>query len=167
MATGDRPTAVSTDGNIRIFFVSTLTLSGPTVAQLTAGTELTYYLTPDGFQPQVDEQIITDDRMGDTQTFENQGRHTFSIQQIRYVTNPASPTNDVVATTLVNGTAGYIVTRPGVDADTAWVAAQLIDIYPIRVGRQTVEPPEANSVFHIRQRAFVTGPVLQRVAVAA
>jgi hypothetical protein len=54
-----------------------------------------------------------------------------------------------------------------VDADTAWAAAQLVDIYPVRLGAQVTQPPEANSVLHITQRAFVTNAIVQRVAVAA
>lgn len=167
MATGDRPTAVAADGNVRIFWVTTITLSAPTVAQLTAGTELSYYLTPDGFSPTTDEQEITDDRLADTQTYENRGRHRFGLGNIRYVTNPAAPTHDVAAVTLVDNVAGYMVVRWGMDADTAWAADQLVDIFPVRMGFQNPQPPEANSVLHITQRAFVTGAVLQRVEVAA
>jgi hypothetical protein len=86
-----RPLAVAADGNVRVYWVATLTLTGPTVAQLNAGTDLSYYLTPDGFNPSADEQEITDDRLADTQTYENRGRHRFSLGQLRYVTNPASP----------------------------------------------------------------------------
>lgn len=167
MTTGTRPVAVAADGNVRIFFISTITLSAPTVAQLTAGQEMSYYLTTDGFQPAVDEQTITDERMGDQQTFENRGRHTYSLQNVRYVFNTPSAANDEAALLLAAGTTGYFVVRWGLDADTAWVAAQKIDIFPVVMGIQMEEPPETNTVLHIRQRAFVTGPVLKRVAVAA
>jgi hypothetical protein len=167
VATGDRPTAVAADGNVRIFWVSTITLAAPTVAQLTAGTELSYYLTPDGFAPATDEQEVTDDRLADTQSYENRGRRRFTLGTLRYVTNPAAPTHDVAATTLVDDAAAYLVVRWGVDADTAWVAGQLVDIFPVKMGFQNPQPPEANSVLHVTQRIFVTGAARQRVAVAA
>ena len=161
-----RPAAVAADGNIRVAFCTTLTTSAPTAAQCTSGTDLSFYLTPDGLNPQVDEQLITDDRLADVQTFENRGRFQYSLDKLRYVINPASAPDNAAYTTLVPGTAGYLVVRWGVDANTAWAAAQKVDIIPVRLGAQLKEPPAANSVLHATQKAFVTNSVVNDIALA-
>lgn len=161
-----RPAAVAADGNIRAAWCTTLTPGAPTAAQLNAGTDLSFYLTPDGLTPNFDEQVITDDRMADTQTFEQPGRVKKSLETLRYVFNPTSPADNLAYSNMPRRTAGYLVLRYGVDANTNFAAGQKVDVWPVTVGERMKEPGEANSVLRVRQRVFVTNTVGEDVTVA-
>lgn len=161
-----RPVAVAADGNIRVAWCTTLTTSAPTAVQCTAGTDLSFYLTPDGLQPGVDQQEVTDDRLADAQTFEIPGRYKFTLGSLRYVFNPTSTPDNAAYTALAINSAGFIVVRWGLPAATAFAASQKIDIWPATVGAQVKQPPEANSVLHATQRIFVTNTVVQDIALA-
>lgn len=160
-----RPAAVAADGNIRVAFCATLTAAAPTAAQCNAGVDMSYYLTPDGFKPNFDEQEITDDRLADRQTFQNRGRVKKTLDKLRYVFNPNSAPDNQAYTTLPAGTTGYLVVRYGLDAATAFAAGQKVDVWPITAGERGKEPPETNSVLHAAQSVFVTNTVGEDVTV--
>lgn len=162
-----KPLSVGADGNLKVTWVPTIANpSAPTATELNAGTaiDLTEYLTADGFTPGVDEATISDERLSDTQVFARAGRVTHSLT-IRYVTNPASTTNDKAHTTLVPGTNGYIVSRWGLPYSGTYVAAQKVDVLPVEVGAYQKQPPEANSVLRIQQALRPTGTKVEDVAV--
>jgi hypothetical protein len=161
-----RPAAVAADGNIRVAFCTTLTTSAPTAVQCTAGTDLSFYLTPDGLTPGVDQQEITDDRLADTQTFEQPGRFKYTLNELKYVINPTSAPDNAAAVALTNGATGYLVVRFGIAAATAFAAAQKVDVWPITAGAPVKLPPEANSVLHVKQKVFVTNTATFDIALA-
>jgi hypothetical protein len=53
----------------------------------------------------------------------------------------------------------FIVVRTGLPYTTALAAGQKVTVYPITPGEYNELPPEANSVFKIGQKLFVTGQV--------
>lgn len=161
-----RPAAVAADGNIRVAFCTTLTTSAPTAAQCTSGTDLSFYLTPDGLTPSLDQQQISDDRLADTQTFEAPGRYTLSLGELKFVINPTSAPDNAAITALTNGATGFLVIRYGISANTAFAAAQKVDFWPITVGITLKQPPEANSVLKAVTKVFVTNSVVQDIALA-
>jgi hypothetical protein len=161
-----RAAAVAADGNIRVAWCVTLTAGAPTVAQLNAGVDLSYYLTPDGLKPNNDEAEVTDDRLADTQTFQNRGRVKKTLDKLRYVFNPSSAPDNLAYSNLVPGTAGYLAVRWGVAAGTAWAIGQKVDVWPVTVGERLKEPPEANTVLHAASSAFVTNTVGEDITVA-
>jgi len=161
-----RPAAVAADGNIRVAFCTTLTTSAPTAAQCTAGTDLSFYLVPDGLKPGLDQQQITDDRLADVQTFEAPGRYRLSLDELKFVINPTSAPDNAALVALVAGTNGFIVVRWGISANTAFAAAQKIDFWPITVGITLKQPPEANTVLKAVTKIFVTNTIGQDVALA-
>lgn len=161
-----RPAAVAADGNIRVAFCTTLTPAAPTASQCNAGIDLSYYLTPDGLKPNFDEAEIVDDRLADTQTFQNRGRVKKTLDKLRYVINPSSAPDNLAYSGLPAGTVGYLVVRYGIAAATAFIAGQKVDVWPITVGERLKEPPEQNSVLHTSQSAFVTNIVGEDVTVA-
>lgn len=157
------------DGNVKVAFVPTIAdPAAPTTAELTAAgvVDLSCYLTADGWTPGLDEQTITDDRLCSTQTFEQPGRAARSLT-VKYIENPGSATDNKAYTTLVPGTSGYFVQRRGKPFDTAFAAADVVDVWPVTAGKYDPQPPEANSVLKVAQKMFVTGTVEQNVAVAA
>jgi hypothetical protein len=159
-----RPAAVAADGNIRVAWATTLTTGAPTAAQCTSGVDLSYYLTPDGLTPQLDQQQITDERLADVQTFEAPGRYKLSLNELKFVINPGSPSDDAATTALTVGATGYLVVRFGLPAGTAFAAAQKIDFWPLTIGITLKQPPEANSVLKAVTKVFVTNSVVQNIA---
>lgn len=157
------------DGNVKIAFVSTLAdPAAPTVTELTAVgvVDLSCYLTADGWTPGLDEQVVTDDRLCSVQTFEQPGRSSRTLT-IKYVENPGSATDNKAFDTLAPGTSGYLVERRGVAQATAFAAADVVNVWPIKAGQYDPQPPEANSVLKVQQKAFVTGTVQMAKDVAA
>lgn len=159
-----RPAAVAADGNIRVAFCTTLSTTSPTAAACTAGTDLSFYLVPDGLKPGLDQQQITDDRLADTQTFEAPGRFKLTLDELKFVINPTSAPDNAALTALVKDATGFLVVRYGISAATAFAAAQKVDIWPITVGITLKQPPEANSVLKAVTKVFVTNSVVQDIA---
>ena len=154
------------DGNVKTVFVPAIAvLSAPTVTELEAGTDLSCYLTGDGWTPGLDEQTITDERMCDTQTYEQPGSYTRSLS-VKYVENPTDSTNNAAYTTLAPGTKGYLAQRRGVPYDQAWAADDKVDIWPTTMGQYDKQPPERNSTLKVAQKAFITAAVRQDATVA-
>lgn len=165
MAALDVPISMPADGTVKVIFIPTIAGAAPTVAEVTAGTDLSCYLTADGWNPTTDEQVTTDSRLCTKQEFEQPGRVTESLE-IQYVFN-IDEDEDEARQTLSQGVTGYLGARWGKDVDDDVIAADDLDIYPIKAGIQRKQPPEANSVLRIAQKAFITGPVRRDVAVIA
>lgn len=161
------PKSVPADGNLKVVWVPTISnAAAPTVAEVTGGTaiDISCYLTPDGFTTGGDEAVVTDDRLCSTQSFEQPGRFSDTLDVI-YVWGDA--TDNVAYTTLTRLAKGFIVARWAKPYATALAAADKIDVYPATCGKQNKMPPEANSVLKCGQKLFITGAVSRDVAVAA
>jgi hypothetical protein len=160
------------DGNTKVVFAPTLAdPAAPNLTELTGASaiDLSCYLTGSGLSPSIKEDTVTDERLCSTQTFEQPGRKTDSLE-VEYIDNTNSPneaTSNVATDTLVEGTTGYLVVRRGVDYDTAFAASQKVTVYPVTAMTQNELPPEANSVQKISQKLAVTGAVRRRVTIAA
>lgn len=156
------------DGNVRVQWVTTIAdTDAPTAVELNAASskDLSCYLTADGFTTGLDEQVISDDRLCDTETFEQPGRSQFSLD-VTYIDNSNTALANDAFDTLVPGTAGYIVVRRGKAYDDTFAAADKVDVWPVKCGKYNDQPPEANSVLKVSQKMFVTARVRQRRTVA-
>lgn len=166
----DRPAGVVADGMLKVLWVPTIANPGaPTVTELTAAgvVDLSCYLTSDGYTTGGDEQVITDDRLCDTDTYERPGRSTNTLDVIYVYDQQDVMASNEAFTTLKHLTEGHIVSRWGKDFDTAIAAADVVDVMPAQAGKQRKQTPEANSMLKIGQKLFITGPVNEDVAVAA
>lgn len=157
------------DGNLNVSWVPAIANpDAPTATELSGAgvVDLSCYLTGDGFASGTDEAVISDDRLCDTETFEQPGRSSNTLE-LTYIdnTNTEDP-NDAVET-LVPGTSGFIVTRSGLAYDDAYAADQLVDVWPVKCGKYRKVAPEANSVFRRTQKMFVTSKYRQDVTVVA
>ena len=157
------------DGNYKVVWVPTLAdPDAPTSTEVTGASvvDLSCYLTADGWTPGLSEQVIADERLCSTETFEQMGRAARTLS-VRYIVNPTDTTNNKAAETLVPGTAGYLITRSGKAFDTALAAADKAWVWPVTPGQYSELPPEANSVLKQEQKMFVRARVRPNVAVAA
>jgi hypothetical protein len=162
--------AVPADGNVKVVLVTTIAdTAAPTVAELNAVTsvDISCYLTSDGFTPSLNEQVIADERLCSTATYEQPGRSQRSLDVV-YIDNTNTAEDNDAKDTLVPGVAQYLVVRRGIAFDTTFVATtQKVSVWPIKPGQYSDLPPEANSVLKTAQKLFVTGEVTVDVAVAA
>ena len=133
------------DGFTRVSYVAAIAnINAPTVAELNAGILLASVMTPDGlsgFEPataDVDNSALNS--TFDTKTI---GRDSFSGSKLILKKQTGT---DTTWTTLVRGTAGYIVVRRYIDNSTAWAASQPVNVYPIICGQRRELAPVANSV---------------------
>lgn len=153
----DIPESMPSDGTLKVTFVAAY---DGLVASVTGGTDLSCYLTQDGWNPTTDEATVVDSRLCSKQDFEQPGRITESLE-VTYVFNTLDEDADEARSTLAQGTVGFLVVRWGQDFDTAYAAAQEVDVYPVKAGVQRKQPPEQNSVHKIMQKLFITGPVIR------
>lgn len=157
------------DGNVKVAWVPAIALTtAPLVAELNAITaiDISCYLTADGFTPGLDEAVIADDRLCDTETFEQPGRSSRTLQVI-YIDNSNTDDDNEAYEALTPGAVGFIVVRRGAPFDGDFATGDKVDVWPVKCGRQADMPPEANSVLKATQKLFVTGRVVDRAAVLA
>lgn len=167
------PPGVPADGRVKVqFTLSIADLAAPSVAtdiKAATAVEASCYLTRDGFSPNAEPQAVTDERLCSKQIFEDYGSITYSIDNLIYIydqQNPDGDSNKLYAA-MVKGTVGFLVVAWGKDAAEDWAAGDIVDIYPVKLGPQVKQPPEANSKLKVNQKPFVNGAVVEDVALAA
>lgn len=144
-------------------------LTAPTQTEIAAGVDISCYLTSDGYAPSLEEQVIADERLCSTQTYEQRGRSARTLM-LTYIDNTNAPnelTDNEAKVTLVPGAKQFIVTRRGLPYDDAVAADQKVSVFPITSGEYNELTPEANSVLKISQKQFISGKSHISVAVAS
>ena len=162
------PASVSTDGNVKVTWLSTVTApTAPSAAELNAGLELSCYITAGGLTTGGDDTQITDSRLCERQTFSRVGTFTDTLA-LEYVYQAQAPDaeDNEAFTTLVPLTEGFIVIRWGADDTEDYASGDIVDVYPVECNRQQKVNPEANTVLKISQNMNVTGVVERDVVVA-
>jgi hypothetical protein len=167
------PPGVVANGMVKVAFCPSIAdLTAPSVAtdiKAATSVEASCYLTRDGFQPGAEDQAITDERLCSKQVFEDFGTTQYTIANLVYIydaQNTGSDSNKLYEA-LPKGTTGFLVAAWGKDAEEDWAAGDIVDIYPVKLGTQVKQPPEANSKLKVAQKPFVTGEVAEDVALAA
>lgn len=167
------PTAKKAEGNSKVVYVATL--ADPTdvlVSEVTAGLDVSNFITGGNWQPNADQAKGEDRRHGSKATFEALGREKWTLANLVYIADPqaaaAAPDNEAYET-FKSGVVGYFLHRVGLDVDVAAAATQKWDVYPIEFGAQVKTPVAADDEFAkitCTQAVAVTGPVHQDVALA-
>lgn len=160
------PEGVRARGNESVIFVPTIAApTAPTVAELTAVGAANISCWLSGFAPQGTQESVEDRRLCSEQIFEDPGDVQVSIDNIEYVYYPQAPVptaDNKAYEVLKKDVTGYLVDRRGLNARTVAIAiAQIVDVYPVRLGEQfrmPLDPGEQGGKFRITQKAFVTGP---------
>lgn len=139
----------------------------PTVAELAAGTPITYDLFgPTGYNlvPTETRRPIT--RYTLDQELDAEGTVKYALTLL-YVFNRETPT-DAETTIGVRGTAGFIVHFLGYQNGWDIAADDVItDLVPVRTSRSTVVPATTNTEAHKTTSPSITGEVLHEVKVVA
>lgn len=156
-----QPASIPADGYLAVRWVTSIAVPGsPTAAEINAGSsvDISCYLAGGGFQNGVDEQAVADPRLCSRQDLERPGRFKHNLA-LMYVFNPTSAPDNAAYTALTYLATGFIVARYGLPFDTAFAAAQKVDVYPSQCGWRAKVPVEDNSVFKISQKLYIRGEV--------
>lgn len=158
-------------GNVKTAFVLAIAdPSAPTLAEITAGSEITCALY--GFEASVDQPVTTRAKRCYRQPVQSPGRAAYSIAPIEYDYDPQLPASaDYAYADLTPGVHGYIVDRLGKDKEEAWAAGDIVVVYPVTLGERVDVPIDATSTdsqkLRVSQTIFVRGDVLRDIALVA
>ncbi|MEV4777456.1 hypothetical protein [Microbacterium sp. LWH12-1.2] len=141
--------------------------SAPTLAELTAGTPITYDLYgASGYSLAVTETPRNITRYTLAQQLSAEGTIAYALTLL-YVFNRETPT-DAETTIGVRGTSGYIVHFLGYENGWTRAAGDVItDLVPVRTTRSHVVPATANTEAHKMTSPSITGEVLHEIAIVA
>lgn len=150
------PASVLGDGNVRVVWITTFNGSVLTAATVTAGVDLSCYFTADGFNRGINEAAVVDDRLCSTQSGEQPGRWSETLD-LMYVYDAQNvvPTDNLAYTTLLPGAKGFFVVRYAMPYTTAAAAAQKVDVIGVTLGQQNKQSPAANEVLKVAQKASI------------
>lgn len=134
------------DGYVRVAYVPTIaSIAAPTTTELNAGTLLHSTLVPgglEGFEPSPGEV----DNTAFDSSFDTKLPGISAFSGTRLMFKKQTGTDTIFNLLTVFNTAGYIVVRRNVDADTAWAASDKVEVYPITTGQFGLVAPERNTV---------------------
>jgi hypothetical protein len=152
------------DGMIRVSWVPSIaSVSGPTVAELNAGTPLEMILTPDGLNLNPDNAKVDTSALGSTFNTEGIGRRTYGPE----LTFKRLTPTDTAWNLLPYRAAGYIVVRRNLDRTVAWAAGQQVEVYPVQAGEPKPVTPAPNEVQKFSSAMAMTAEPDTRATVAA
>lgn len=157
------PGSVSTPGNLRIAFVPSGNPLSVTVLTADTTKDLTYSLTPDGFNRTIGQDTIDDPRLTLLQKLSKPGGVTETLE----ITWVYGTDDDVARVALAPNTTGFIIARYAVPNETAWTAAQVVDKLTIQAGQPRKNAPADNGVFTATQTIFLTAPTEYDAVLAA
>lgn len=100
------------DGNYKVFWLAAkpANTSAPTTTEISAGTEITAYLTKDGFNPNVTNNRVTGGDLSTKFTDESMGTWSAQLAVTGYMDDGASA--NVLWDTLADGASGCIIACP-------------------------------------------------------
>ena len=153
------------DGNVKVSWVSTIASpAAPTAAELTAGTSLESFITPDGLETSFATASVDQSSLGSTFDSEAAGRRTptLSVTFKRFTSAGAATAPE---TTLVYRAAGFLVVRRNKLATTAFASADKVDVYTVECGQATPGNPAPNEVQKATVSMFSTADPNLQVAV--
>lgn len=143
------------DGNIKVTYVPAIAnIAAPTTTELSSGTDLECLITAGGFQPTVNEEVVSVPKLCETITAEAPGRATHQI--VLTMVRKDTSSEDVGWTTMVRGTEGYLVVRYGAAYDTAYASGDEVQVFPGKAGERRPQAPEANSATQFQSQWYVS-----------
>ena len=158
---------IISDGTIYVALVDTIDdTSGPTVAEINAGEEITTLLTADGFVGfQGETAAIDASSLASVDNFSLDGRVSYDGMMLRL---KKQDTNDDVHDDYAQkGVATHVVVRRHVDRTDVIATADVVQVFPVRTGAPKYLDPEPNSLDRYEVPLFLTGGVVLDAVVAA
>ena len=154
------------DGKVKVALVDSISdIDAPTVAELTAGTDIDSQLTADGlvgFQP--DDAEVDTTALSSTFDTKKPGRSAFSGTKLRFKRQDSDTVYD---TYVKNTVTNVVIRRDGSDAADAWAASDVVEVYPVTCGEVQNMDPEPNTVQRFELPVMVSTQPDLRATVAA
>lgn len=166
------PAATSSDGNFRLWWVTTIaTPTAPKVATeilAASSVDLTCYLKePWGASTSVEQ--VEDWRACLRTVLATPGTSKTELQDL-IITHKVQVAADVANkayAALPKDAQGFLVARYGIDVDTAPVATQIVDVFPVTVASRDKLPIERNSQLKAKVTVMLRDVAVYDVATAA
>lgn len=151
------------EGNTKVLWVTTIAdIAAPTVAELTAGTDISELLTKDGLTLPDTQNMVDSATLADTFDAQVVGSWGGGAS----LTGFRDDTTDTLWDLAVYGTNGYIVVRRGMPYDDAIAAGQDVEVYPAEMHEPVMNQTGANEQARFTLALAVTGQPNKRAAVA-
>lgn len=151
------------DGRVRVTWATTISnIAAPTTAELNAGTALEDKITPDGLNIGASTNGVDVSNLKSTFTTMRAGRRSFDIS----ITGHHDDVSDTIFNLFIYRTTGFLVVRRGIDATTAWTAAQKAEVYPLDTGERTEVSPKPDSPWDLTIPFFLMADPNTRAVVA-
>jgi hypothetical protein len=164
MPTGYTP--FSSDGKIKVTYVATLAApNAPSAAALTAGTELSQYITADGLETPADQNNVDVAVLADAVNAQVVGSYggVLNITGVRALADA----DDDLWNLCVYGLVGFVVVRRGLSAAAAWAAAQKAEVYPMQFHKPVMDAPGRDTIATFTVACPVTGDWYEKATLAA
>lgn len=163
------PESVLAEGNVKAVFVPTL--AAVSAATLNAGVDISCYLMPDWDGPTATQNTGESRRFCSRESFQRLGRKSWTIPPLVYTYDPQNAAGDANAVydALAEGNEGFLVVGYGIEPESDFAAADLVDVFPVECGVQ-VKNARGSDEFApltVTQTLAVVNVVRQDVAVAA
>lgn len=155
-----QPASVVYDGTDLVLWVPAIAdIDYPALSELQDATvlDMSCRFSADGWNPQLSEASVTDNRLCSSTDYGAPGRKSYTIPLV-YTFNPESVDDDEARLTLTENSTGYFVERPAVAYDTAIAAWDWVRVYSVKLGRQHEAGRTANGVWLIQQQAYLRAP---------
>lgn len=142
MSSGD----LTYDGNVKVAWAASIAdISAPTAAECTGATELSDDITPDGLSITFATAAVDNSALSSDFDTSEPGRATPTLS-VTFKTSYSDGTARPAATTLTRGAAGYLIVRRNKAVDTAFAAADKVEVYPATCGHPSPAPVAKNEV---------------------
>lgn len=116
------------EGNNLLYHVPSIAnTAAPTVAELNAGTNLTFFTPRDGFAPNMTQNFIDISSLGDSFDLTQIGSEGGNFTLTFYRDNGTDTAWNLY---VAGGVVGFLAFREGIATATAWTAAQKVQIWP-------------------------------------
>lgn len=163
------PAGVVALGKTKVCIYPTQAGSVPTVAELAAGVNVSFYIPGGEFPIDVTQNTGQDVRLGSVQVFDVLGQKSYQIPDIQYIADIQTFGSGTPATVFVDGYTGFIAVRYGLLATVDWIVAQKVDSYPVTLGARTKNKTTQDEFgkFVFVQKVVVSGTANLDLAIAA
>lgn len=151
------------DGNVRVYWVTSISnTSAPTTAELNAGTDLTSWITPDGWSVATAEAEVDNSALNSTDDTRLPGRRSDDIEvTFKHQGDSAAPW-----TTFNNKPAGYLVERTSLGYSTAFATGQKLRVFPVTAGNRNKLPRTPNELEKFSVKFYKSSAVIDQATIA-
>lgn len=152
------PAGVPSLGTRRVVAIpAAANIDSITKTEITAGKNISCYLTRTGWQPTKDQDTIADGRYCSAQDFELPGTKKRQLM-LQYIFNLHDTGSDVARITLPEGWNGILVHFfQKADEEDTFDVGDWYEAVPVLAGEQIIQAVEDNALDRINQKAFIRG----------